>query len=668
MFHRYLFAVVTLILIGIFPAAEVSAQQASPDDAEDFSDHVTLAEMEAYLDAVAAAHPDIVAPKIVIGQSIEGRDIWAIKISDNPEIDEDEPEVLFHSGESSRSGVGLAVIMGVIDTLTENYAIDPVIQSLVNESEIWFVPLMNPDGFYYNEVDLPEGETRWSKNRRDNGDGTIGVNLGRNWGYNWGYDDDGSSGDTEHPSYRGTGPFSEPETAALSNFELAHEFIISCYFGFYGERTYYPWGYNRRPTDDYKIFLALADSVQALTGYYHSRHQIYPSNGTCYDWEYGEQTLKNKTYGLNVEVGKTYSPDQELLNEFISLQQPVAMFFLRVADHVELLKPPLAPQVTVPESVEGTELEVTWTHDDPYNPAVAYELAELRGGDIIVDQANGFDSWNMQNFELSTYNTSSAPTSFHAINFSEEMCYLETRYPYLVGPADVLTFSTLWSFGHEYHYAEVEIYDLDGGAPETEYGNLPTYYDKLKGTSVVVVDAEIDLSDYVGKQIILRFNVMVNHKLAIYYPGFFVDDIALHRTFSTETILASGYGGTSYSFVEKPAGEYSYRVRARDAEGQWSDWSPIATTVMISDLCCVDPVGDANNDGNPEPTIGDISLLIDALFIAENPALLSCLEEADVNQSGGADPAPGDITIGDISYLIDYLFVTGQSLGLYDCP
>jgi len=83
--------------------------------------------------------------------------------------------------------------------------------------------------------------------------------------------------------------------------------------------------------------------------------------------------------------------------------------------------------------------------------------------------------------------------------------------------------------------------------------------------------------------------------------------------------------------------------------------------------CCEDRVGDANGVGGDEPTIGDISTMIDALFIDSDPVVIACLAEADVNQSGGADPQPKDITISDISTLIDYLFITGPELGLSEC-
>ena len=84
--------------------------------------------------------------------------------------------------------------------------------------------------------------------------------------------------------------------------------------------------------------------------------------------------------------------------------------------------------------------------------------------------------------------------------------------------------------------------------------------------------------------------------------------------------------------------------------------------------CCEVRVGDANMSGVDEPTIGDVSTMIDAKFITGTcDGILGCLAEADINQSGGSSPTCDDITIGDISTLIDYLFITGQSLGLPDC-
>ena len=92
---------------------------------------------------------------------------------------------------------------------------------------------------------------------------------------------------------------------------------------------------------------------------------------------------------------------------------------------------------------------------------------------------------------------------------------------------------------------------------------------------------------------------------------------------------------------------------------------PEAIDGSVSSRCCVGRVGDANDSGDEEPTIGDITAIIDMLFITEKQ--VACMAEADVNQSGGYNPTAGSITIGDISMLIDYLFIHPHAFDLPEC-
>ncbi len=118
-------------------------------------------------------------------------------------------------------------------------------------------------------------------------------------------------------------------------------------------------------------------------------------------------------------------------------------------------------------------------------------------------------------------------------------------------------------------------------------------------------------------------------------------------------------------------GNYEVKVKVKDAFGAETAWS---APVSVKINCCMGRVGDANGTGGDEPTIGDVSVMIDAKFITGTcissgiGTNIVCLGEGDINLSGGVIPTCDAITIGDISALIDYLFITGPARGLPDCP
>ena len=98
---------------------------------------------------------------------------------------------------------------------------------LVDEREIFILPVVNPDGYVYNEMIAPDGGGMWRKNRNPEFAPDYGVDLNRNYGYMWGYNDFGSSPDPSDATYRGTAPFSEPETANIRAFVNSHEFVFA---------------------------------------------------------------------------------------------------------------------------------------------------------------------------------------------------------------------------------------------------------------------------------------------------------------------------------------------------------------------------------------------------------------------------------------------------------
>src|SRR5690606_17944379 len=81
-----------------------------------------------------------------LGTSVEGRELWALLITDNPDVEEDEPEFKYVSTMHGDEPVGTELLLYFIDWLLRDYGRDPRITALVDETAVWIVPCMNPDG------------------------------------------------------------------------------------------------------------------------------------------------------------------------------------------------------------------------------------------------------------------------------------------------------------------------------------------------------------------------------------------------------------------------------------------------------------------------------------------------------------------------------------------
>jgi hypothetical protein len=174
----------------------------------------TVAEIYWHMDNLATLFPSLVKPKLVIDSNTttyEVRYLYWMKISDNPLVDESEPEMLYTAAHHAREPAGVSQLIMYMYYLCENYATNPEVQYIVNNTELYFVPLVNPDGYAYNQSTAPSGGGMWRKNRLDHMNGQYGVDLNRNYSTNWGYDNFGSSPNDFDDTYRGSSPASEAE-------------------------------------------------------------------------------------------------------------------------------------------------------------------------------------------------------------------------------------------------------------------------------------------------------------------------------------------------------------------------------------------------------------------------------------------------------------------------
>ncbi len=265
-------------------------------------------EMLQHLDNMASTYPGLITQKQAIGTqlTVEGRPLYWIKISDNPGINEEEPEVLYTGLTHAREPGSMQLLLFYMYYLLENYATNPEIKALVDNTEMYFVPCVNPDGYLYNQTTNPNGGGQWRKNRKNSGSGNYGIDLNRNFGYKWGYDNIGSSPVASSLTYRGTEAFSEAETQIIKGFCLEHDFKIALNYHTYGNYLLYSWGYTANPsTNDINYFEAIGKEMSVGNNFRVGTpvSVLYLVNGEANDWMYGEQTSKPGFYALTPEVG-----------------------------------------------------------------------------------------------------------------------------------------------------------------------------------------------------------------------------------------------------------------------------------------------------------------------------------------------------------------------------
>ena len=266
----------------------------------------TLQEAINQMDTLSILYPNFVSEKDSIGTSFEGRTIWAFKLSDNPAIDENEPEVLYTGLTHAREPLSMMNLFYFANWLCENYNNDLIANYLLDNREMWFIPIVNPDGYFYNETIAPDGGGMHRKNRRSNpqnsncNTGTQqGVDLNRNYGYNWGANNSGSSGNPCSAVYRGSSAFSEPETEAVSNFILSREFNNALHYHSYSNLLIHSWGDGSYPDEPYLTTLReIGNEMTHYNGYLVGtgiETVGYTVNGDAVDWSYGNAGLLSYT-------------------------------------------------------------------------------------------------------------------------------------------------------------------------------------------------------------------------------------------------------------------------------------------------------------------------------------------------------------------------------------
>ncbi len=302
-------------------------------------------EMSNDIQAVATSKPSIVS-RFSIGNSYEGRALWAVKISDNVATDENEPEVLFVGLHHAREHLTVEMTLYVLHQLADNYGTDTRITNIVNSREIYIVFNLNPDGGEYDV--LNDTYHTWRKNRQPNsGSSAIGTDLNRNYSYKWGCCG-GSSSSPSSETYRGASGFSAPETQRIRDFINsrviggAQQIKTSITFHTYSELILWPYGYtftdvpSDMTQDDRNVFAAMGQSMAATNGYTPEQaSDLYIADGTYDDWAYGTHKVFAYTFEM-YPVGSNpgFYPPDEVITTQTSRNREAVLYIMEQADCV----------------------------------------------------------------------------------------------------------------------------------------------------------------------------------------------------------------------------------------------------------------------------------------------------------------------------------------------
>jgi hypothetical protein len=335
----------------------------------------TYDEVAVRLDSIARGYPAIVRLDTLNYSTTDSLPIFAVKISDNVGVEEDEPALLYNGLHHSEEILSVEVCMYMIEDLASRYGTDSTVTRWVDSLEIWIVPVINPDG---HNVVMSCIDTIWRKNTRDNnGNGFFdtdsdGVDLNRNYDFLWAA---GGSGDHTSEYYRGTAPFSERGTQAIRDLALAQNFVFDiCYHSARtgaAEVIYYPWRWHGQYSADHPAMKQVVDTLADRIvndaggdGRYIPIWGTAEQGGSGRNWFYGDRG----TFSFTIEISTGCILPGELVDDIV-LRNSVGAYFL--------LDRTLGTSLTgcITDSVSGdpivAEVRILEAHSDSVTPRLS---------------------------------------------------------------------------------------------------------------------------------------------------------------------------------------------------------------------------------------------------------------------------------------------------------
>ncbi|HCE98838.1 MAG: hypothetical protein A2021_02055 [Elusimicrobia bacterium GWF2_52_66] len=283
------------------------------------------------LETLAANNSDI-ASLFSIGKTIEGRDIWCLRINSNAKGEEasSKPGAVYIGNHHAREHLSNEVPLLFAAWLFDHKG-DADVKKYINSLDIYVIPMLNPDGVEY---DIKTGRYQWQrKNMRVNADKSIGVDLNRNYDSWW--CEAGASHSTWSDTYCGAKAFSEPESQAVKNFMEARKNLKThISYHSYAGTVLYPWGGTEEDVADPKdkqTFINIATEMGRLTGYHPEKSSdMYVASGDSCDWAYAA----GKIFAFTIELeGSGFYPGAAAITKAVTNNVKAAVYLLSVTDN-----------------------------------------------------------------------------------------------------------------------------------------------------------------------------------------------------------------------------------------------------------------------------------------------------------------------------------------------
>ncbi|GAB3121676.1 M14 family metallopeptidase [Streptomyces calidiresistens] len=308
------------------------------------SQYTSYAQMTATVNSLVSRYPNLMHRQ-VIGRSHQGRDIIAVRMSNNARVDQNRPEVLFSHNMHAREHLTTEMALYLMNEFATGYGQDSRITTMMNTREIWIIPSLNPDGKVW---DQDSGSFRnWRKNRQPNSGSTaIGTDINRNFAYRWGCCG-GSSTNPASDTYRGPSAESAPETRVLTNFVRSRviggrqQITAHIDFHTYSELILWPFGYTYNDTapglnqDQLNVFATVGRQMAASNGYRPQQSSdLYITDGSISDWMWGDQGIWSYTFEMYPRTASQggFYPPGSVINRETARNREAVLILLENAD------------------------------------------------------------------------------------------------------------------------------------------------------------------------------------------------------------------------------------------------------------------------------------------------------------------------------------------------